>query len=188
MALTVGDRPVHPLTAEDVMGMVRAGILGEDDRVELLHGVLTAMSPQDPPHAIVVQRLTAWLAPLMVAGTCDVRVQLPFVVPDATSLPEPDIAVVDHVRGTVDHPRAARLLIEVAGSSLRVDTSIKPALYAAAGVLEYWVVDVPGRRLRVFEAPSGDGYRQERVLDSGRAAPRSIDVEPLVLAELFAGL
>jgi Uma2 family endonuclease len=188
MALTIGDRPVHPLTADDVLAMVDAGVLGEHDRVELLLGVLTEMSPQDPPHAVVTQRLTRWLAPLMVAGTHDVRVQLPFRVPDDTSLPEPDVAVVARDDARVDHPREALFVIEVADSSVRVDTVVKPPLYAAAGVPDYWVVDVAGRRVEIFEGPAADGYRHRRVVDAGVVRPRSVDVAPLVLSELFAGL
>ena len=188
MVLTVGDRPVRPLTADDVMEMVRAGIIGDDDRVELLHGVLTAMSPQHPPHAVVTQRLTRWLAPLMVEGAHDVRVQLPFRVPDQTSLPEPDIAVVERDDARIDHPQEALLVIEVADSSLRVDTAIKPALYASAGVPEYWVVDVAGHRVRIFERPAGDAYRERRVLDAGSAAPHAIDAGVLDLDALFVGV
>src|SRR3712207_682706 len=95
MALTYEGRAIRPLTADDVMAMARHGIIHEDERVELLHGVLTKMMSQDPPHAVVTQRLNRWLAPLMAAGTHDVRVQLPIVVPDRTSLPEPDIAVIE---------------------------------------------------------------------------------------------
>lgn len=189
MALTVGDRPVRPLTAEDVMAMVRTGVLREDDRVELLHGVLTAMSPQDPPHAIVVQRLTAWLAPVMVAATYDVRVQLPLAVPDVTSLPEPDIAVVERMSGCVDHPATALLVVEVADSSLRVDTAIKPALYAAAGVPEYWVVDVRRHRVQVSSAPVGQRYTATEVAaGSTTIAPMAVEDLPLALDRLFDGV
>jgi Uma2 family endonuclease len=189
MAFTVADRAIRPLTADEVMRMVRVGILGEDHRVELLHGVLTAVSPQDPPHAVIVQRLTAWLAPLMVAGTHDVRVQLPLVVPDPTSLPEPDVAVVEHDPATIAHPTTAALVIEVADSSLRVDTTIKPPLFAAAGVPELWVVDVRGRRLRTFTDARPDGYASERtVAGDATITPGRVDAPPLALDALFAGL
>ena len=191
MALSLGDREIRPLTADEVMQMVRVGILGEDDRVELLHGALTQMSPQDPPHAVPVQRLTRWLAPLMVAGTHDVRVQLPMRSPDPTSMPEPDIAVVEHddSASMLVHPMAGVLVIEVAYSSLRTDTRIKTVLYAAAAVPEYWVVDVAGRRLLVFTDPGVDGYATRTVLGLQDAArPRKLEVGPLHLAELFAGL
>jgi len=54
MPLTVGDRDVRPLTADEVLRMVELGVLGEDERVELLHGVVTTMSPQSEGHAAVL--------------------------------------------------------------------------------------------------------------------------------------
>ena len=190
MALIVGDRPIRPLTADEAMRMVELGIIGADERVELLHGALTRMSPQHPPHAVVTQRLTAWLAPLMVAGTHDVRVQLPLTVPDRTSLPEPDIAVVERDEAhAVAHPLGALLVVEVADSSLRIDMTIKPPLYAAAGVPELWVVDVAARRVTVLSEPDdGDYARSERRAPPDAIAPRSLRVDPLELSELFAGL
>lgn len=188
MSLTVGDREVRPLTADEAMEMVRLGIIGEDERVELLHGVLTRMSPQDPPHAYLTQLLTAWLAPLMVAGTHHVRVQLPLSVPDRTSLPEPDVAVV--ARGDADytrHPLGALLVIEVAYSSIRIDTKIKPPLYASAGTPEYWVVDVTGRKVEVFTNPTPNGYADRTIHQPPTLLrPTSLDTEPLDLATLFS--
>ena len=188
MPLTVGDRTVRPLTADEVLRMVATGILSEDEPVELLHGVLTAVSPHSEPHVAVLQRLHRWLAPLIVDGRHDVRLQMPLVVPDRSSLPEPGLAVVTRDDSTIAHPTSALLVIEVAVSSLAADTSIKPPLYAAAGVPEYWVVDVPGRRLRIFSQPGPSRYGVEgTVAPPGPARARGIDVEPLDLDALFAG-
>ena len=55
--------PVHPLTVDDLAAMVDAGILGEDDHIELLDGVLVEMSPQGEPHAHAIRRLTMRLVP-----------------------------------------------------------------------------------------------------------------------------
>lgn len=187
MALVVGDRPVRPLTADEAMRMVEAGILGADERVELLHGVLTEVSPQSPEHVEIIQRLARWLGaavPRLV-----VRLQFPLIVPDRTSLPEPDIAVVepgDYLRA---HPDGALLVIEVAFSSLATDTKIKPELYAAAGVPDYWVVDIEAKRVRVFREPRAEGYASEALLGpEGFAEPLRVGVPPLDLAELFRGL
>jgi hypothetical protein len=96
MALTISDRAVRPLTADEDLRMVELGILSEDERVELLHGVLTAVSPQSEEHVAVLQRLHRWLAPLVLVGAHDIRMRMPLVVPDRISLPEPDIAVTTH--------------------------------------------------------------------------------------------
>lgn len=187
MALTVGDRPVRPLTQDDVIRMVEAGIIGDDEPVELLHGVLTAVSPKTPGHEQVKLRLGRWLARGFADGRYDVRTEAPVAVPDRTSLPEPDIAVVQR-DDAVAHPGTALLVIEVAVSSLRVDTTIKPDLYAAAGVPEYWVVDVGKRRLRVFHDPGPDGYLTSRTIAGGTIAPIAFEIEPLDVAGLLAGV
>ena len=75
MALTVGDRPVRPLTQDEVLLMVEAGILGDDEPVELLHGVLTAVSAKTPGHEAVKLRLVRWLAAGAAAGRFDVRIE-----------------------------------------------------------------------------------------------------------------
>jgi Uma2 family endonuclease len=187
MAFTLGDRPVRPLTADEVLRMVEAGILGEGRRVELLHGALTEMSPQSPEHAEIVVRLTRWLDAALPRFV--VRGRSPLMVPDRTSLPEPDIAVVEPGEYLRAHPEGALLVIEVASSSLEIDTRIKPDLYAAAGVPVYWVVDVVTKRVRVFREPRGGGYAARTMLGpDGSLAPVAVDVAPLELAELFRGL
>jgi putative restriction endonuclease len=189
MALTVGDREVRPLTADEVLRMVEAGILSEDEPVELLHGALTAVSPKSPAHEAVKTRLQTWLWRGAAEGTYLVRVEAPLVVPDRTSLPEPDLAVVAVGEYTTRHPTAALLVIEVAASSLQTDTTLKPALYAAARVPELWVVDIPGRRLHVLTDPRPDRYAVTTILEAGATvSPGHITATPLALADVFAGL
>ncbi len=189
MAFTLGERDVRPLTADEVMRMVEAGILSEDEPVELLHGVLTEKSVKSPPHEAVKSRLIKWLAAHASAGGHEVRVEASIVVPDRTSLPEPDISVVAAGGDPLRHPTTALLVVEVALTSLRTDTTVKPALYAAAGVPDLWVVDVPARRLRIFSDPHAGSYAAERVVGEHEVVkPRHVDVPFLDLAELFAGL
>jgi Uma2 family endonuclease len=189
MALTVGDRAVRPLTADEVLRMVELGILSEDEPVELLHVVLTAVTPQSVAHVAVLQRLQRWLAPLVVAGAHDVRIQVPLAVPDRTSLPEPDVAVVERDDSLLAHPTSALLVIEVAVSSLRTDTRIKLPLYALAGVPELWVVDIDARRVRVFADARDGSYASEvRAGPDGLLRPAALDIGALDLARLFAGL
>jgi Uma2 family endonuclease len=187
MAFTLGDRPIRPLTADEVLRMVEAGILGADRRVELLHGVLTEVSPQTPEHVELIVRMTRWLdaaSPRFV-----VRARFPLIVPDRTSLPEPDVAVVELGDYSHAHPEGALLVIEVALSSVAVDTKVKPELYAAAGVPDYWVVDVAAKRLQVFREPEGDRYASEAVLGpDGTLEPVAVEAPPLDLAGLFRGL
>ena len=188
MASGVEERPIRPLTADEVMRMVELGILDEDENVELLRGVLRAMSAKTPAHETVKMRLVSWLM-AGDAGRHHVRVESPFVVPDRTSLPEPDITVVEPGDYTRSHPSRALLVIEVAVSSLRTDARIKPPLYAAAGVPELWVVDVEGRCVRVFTDPRPDGYGTERAAGARDVLrPRAVEVAPLPVRDLLAGL
>jgi Uma2 family endonuclease len=189
MALTFGDREIRPLTTDDVSRMLEAGILREGDPVELLHGVLTEVTQQAPPHALVIQRLTAWLAPLMVAGTHGVRVQLPLVVPDRTSLPEPDLAVVEPDPPPASHPAAAALVVEVAHKSRYIDTKVKAPLYAEAGVPEYWIVDLLRGHVQRFTNPSGGEYTdRSEVVAPQTLRAEGLDLAPLAVADLLDGM
>lgn len=165
MALTYGDRDVRPLTANEVLRMVDAGILGEDEPVELLQGVLTAVSPTSPAHGTVKTRLIGWLAPVVAAGGCALRVEEPLAVPDGTSLPEPDLAVVQD-DSVIGHPTAALLVVEVAVTSRSLDLEVKPALYAGASP-EYWVVDVPKRCVHAFADPADGRYATRSLAREG---------------------
>jgi Uma2 family endonuclease len=187
MAIEFADRPVRPLTVDDVMRMVEAGILDENEPVELLHGVLWKKAVKSPEHEELKARLNAWLRP--GTGPHQVRVEGALVVPDRTSLPEPDIVVVEPGNYLRGHPSHALLVIEVAASSLRLDTTAKSVLYAQTGTPECWVVDVDARRVHVFREPEPDGYASHSRVGPGEVIePLHVDVEPLDLAELFRGL
>lgn len=189
MAFTVGEREVRPLTADEVLRMVELGILDEDEPVELLHGALVRMSPKSTAHEEVKLFVNQWLAENARRGGYVVRVEGSLRVPDRTSLPEPDIAVVPAVRDRRRHPDTALLVIEVAVSSLRTDTRVKPALYAAADVPELWVFEAERRRLHVFEDPTPDGYASLRIVEGHEhVQPQHVDVPPLSMPELFDGL
>jgi Uma2 family endonuclease len=146
---------VRPLKRTEYETMVAAGLF-EDERVELLEGVIVEMSPQSPSHAAAIQRLDRILQRL-VGERASIRVQMPFVAGDL-SLPEPDVAVVppgDYERA---HPAEALLVIEVADSSLRKDRLVKAEIYARAGVPEYWVVGLLDELVEVHTEPAGVAY------------------------------
>lgn len=186
MTLTVHDRPVLRLTVDDVMVMAEHGLF-ENRRAELIDGVLIDMTGQLPPHSWPIRVLNRWLSSLVATGAYDVDVQLPFAVPDPYSLPEPDVKVIPRV-GRDEMPSRALLIVEVAHTSLRPDTTRKVELYAEAGVPDYWVVDVKHRQLQVRRDPVGDRYRSLEVLGSeDTVRPLAFDVAPLHLGELLTG-
>lgn len=173
----------RPITRVEFDRLVALGFF-EDENVELLYGVLVQMTPQDPPHSSVVQRLTTLLVPPLV-GRADVRIQLPFAASD-DSEPEPDVAVVPAGDYRAHHPREAWLLIEVAYSSHLKDRSVKSRLYAECDVAEYWIVDVAARAVEVYTEPSGGSYRTTLVRRSGdELSPARFPDVILRIDELF---
>lgn len=155
-ALLPADK-LRPLRRVEFDRLVGLGMF-EGEKVELLYGRLVRMSPRGERHAFSITRLTERLVSGL-ASRAQVRVQLPFAASDESE-PEPDVAVVargDYLDG---HPRRAFLVIEVAQTSADEDRRIKGALYASAGVPEYWLVNLAERVVEVFREPTGGGYRQ----------------------------
>lgn len=153
-------------TADEYQAMGRAGILREDDRVELIDGEVLAMSPIGPPHTGTVNRLTR-LFSVRVGETAIVQVQLPVRL-DPHSEPQPDLVLLkpraDFYGAAAAAPDDILLAVEVAQSSLAFDRGIKADLYARRNVAEYWIVDlVHGTVIRHID-PAGGRYRQAAVV------------------------
>jgi Uma2 family endonuclease len=150
-------RPAEPaptrLDAEQYFALVDRGELRPDDRVELLEGVVVSMAAQGSPHANAIARINGLLVPL-VGGRGVVRVQCSFRA-GRYNVPEPDFAVVPGPleRWEHEHPSEALLVIEVSDSSLPTDRLSKAAIYAAAGVPQYLIVNLPGDRIETFAGP-----------------------------------
>jgi Uma2 family endonuclease len=146
---------VRPLKRIEFERLVSEGLF-DDERIELLGGVIVEMSPQDTRHSAIIERLSRVLM-AAVGADASVRTQLPFAASEF-SLPEPDLAVVPRVDYDEAHPDRAYLVVEVANSSLRKDRSIKSELYARAGVPEYWVVNIGEREVEVRTLPRDGAY------------------------------
>lgn len=173
---------LHPLELDDYERMVEVGILDENDKVELINGVLCEMTPQGEEHSELIQ----WLTFVLVRGLPEdgpfVRPQLPMRLPPR-SMPEPDFAIVDTRKG---HPSTALLAIEIANTSQRFDLGTKAGLYAAAGVAEYWVVDIPARVVHVHTEPSATGYGRLETVRSGILMAGFAGAPPVDLDAMFA--
>src|SRR5262245_19941424 len=133
--------------------MIDAGVLREDERVELIEGVLVNVSPQNADHSLVVERLSDALF-VNLPPDFVIRCQLPLAL-SQTDEPEPDVAVLERAthRSRREQPTTARLIFEVAADSLRKDREIKAPLYARAAVPEYVIVDLKQNRLEVHRDP-----------------------------------
>jgi Uma2 family endonuclease len=147
--------------------MIRAGILTEEDPVELLAGWLVPKMPENPPHRVATRLLRQALECVVPAGWY-VDSQEPITTAD--SEPEPDVVVVrGETRQYLDRhpgPQDVALVIEVADTTLQRDRVFKQRIYAAAGIPVYWIVNLLDNQLEVYTAPSGPvqqpDYRQCR--------------------------
>ena len=181
--------PRHRLTIDDYHRLGEAGVLGEDDRVELLEGQLVDMSPIGPRHALAVDALNELLV-TAVAGRAAVRVQNPITLDDRSE-PQPDIVLARrpwHGYPTY-HPGPADviLLIEVADSSRETDLGAKRELYALAGIREFWIVDLITDGVLVCRNPDGASYAATtRVEPAGVLEVEALPGVTIPAASLFA--
>lgn len=156
-------RQERAFSADEYQELAEAGILGEDEHVELLGGRILAMAAKGNEHVYVTARLhAAWIA---AYGVEHVRKEEPLRV-GPFDVPEPDLAAVrpDMAAWLVGHPRGdeAILVAEVSVSTLDDDLD-KLLVYARGGVPRVWIVDVPGRRVLVHEEPTDAGYARVRM-------------------------
>jgi Uma2 family endonuclease len=174
-------RQPYRFTAEDYHRMAEAGILGEDDRVELIEGQIVEMPPIGSPHSGTVTFLTGRLSRAL-GDRGIVSVQNPIRLSDISE-PQPDVAILhprrDFYRSSHPRPEDVLLLIEVAETSVDFDRSVKLPLYARVGIPEYWLVDLERGVLEVYRSPQEDRYAGVQELAArARVAPASLpDVE-----------
>ena len=162
-AFAIQPELVRPLKRSEYDRMVELGLF-QDEKVELLRGVLVKMSPQYAPHASTVEKLTELLV-MRLQRRFRLRAQLPLALSDISE-PEPDIAIVPLGNYDAEHPRTAVLIIEVSDSTLKKDRD-KAAIYASAGIGEYWIVNLVSRTVEVYSSPDGDRYAESRTLRAG---------------------
>jgi Uma2 family endonuclease len=172
-------------TVDEYHKMVEAGILNDEDKVELLEGYVVEKMPRNPPHDVAIQRLDKRFHRAVPAGW-EVRVQSAIQLPD--SEPEPDIAVArgDDFTFATRHPEAAELgaTIEVADTSLARDRQDKGRIYARARIPVYWIVNLPDRQIEVYTNPSGS---ESTAAYGQRQDYRAGDVVPIILDGVAVG-
>jgi len=161
-------------TIDDYYRMAGVGILGDDDRVELLEGEIIAMPPIGPQHADEVGWLTAMFHRIFGARA-HIRVQQPVRLSDHSE-PEPDLVLARNWPGVERpyrgvHPQAKdlQLVIEVSDSTLSYDLGDKQRTYARHGVSELWVLDLEGHRLVVHRDPGPAGYQTVETFRRGQS-------------------
>ena len=159
----------HRLSVAAYERMAEVGILGPESRVELIDGEVLDMSPIGSLHAAVVSRLARDFI-VAIGSAAVVRVQDPLRIDDFNE-PEPDLAILapreDFYATRHPGPGDTLLVVEVADSSLAHDLDTKAAVYAGAGIPEYWVIDLAGRGVVLFSDPRGSVYETRRTHRTG---------------------
>jgi len=177
------------LSLAEYDSMVRVGAFDRIARkVELIKGELIEMNPAGPIHDDLITYLTAWSADHRDRSRTIITSQTGLNLPEQVSRPEPDLLWLRKDRYKHAHPIASdvHLAIEVAFSSLAYDLEQKRLLYAAAGIVEYWIVDATTSCIHVFTNPEQGDYSDLQIFKSGETlAPQIAPDAKLQLHELF---
>jgi len=148
--------------------MADAGVFAEQERTELLSGVVFSMPPAGPPHSSTVNAIVKYLIAVLDAAEGDVRFEEALTI-DGGNEPVPDIVVArpssNSYRDRHPTPEDVRLVIEVADTSLNRDLGEKRILYGSVGIPEYWVVDLAQRKLHRFDALIQGRYTRKALCD-----------------------
>lgn len=170
--------PTRRWTREEYYRAAELDLFGLDERLELLDGEIVSKPPRSPRHVLATEQTLRALARAFSPVPCVLYKEDALVLGEMTQ-PEPDILVA---RGSNEDyqerhpgPEDILLVVEVADRTLRADREQKGLLYARAGIPEYWIVNLPERRLEVYRQPSPEGYRERRALEGGQIlAPLSV--------------
>jgi len=167
MAIEVPTR--RRFSVEEYFKLFEIGVLGSDERVELIEGEILVMTTPGPAHSAIVMRLNKFLV-TRLPDQALVRIDSASVLSE-DSAPRPDIAVIcmrdDFYEVADPRPNDILALVEVADSSLRLDRGRKLGLYARTGITEYWIVNVAAKTIERCRHPDGEGYAERLVFTNG---------------------
>jgi Uma2 family endonuclease len=199
MPVTVTETPSRPIdqgprrkrwTRSECAALEATGMF-DQQRLELIEGELIDKMGQKRPHVNSLTLVAGWL--MQAFGGRYVNLAAPIDVSpedNPTNEPQPDLIVLRPdfaaFRSATPQPQDLRLVVEIADTTLSFDLTIKAALYARAGIVEYWILDIPGRRLLVHRDPRAGQYRS--VVAYGEletVAPLSAPDSPFRIADAF---
>ena len=176
---------LYRMSIDQYHRLADAGLEEDFPHCELIDGVLVRKDMKSPEHEDATAWLLEWLMFSIDRARFQVRVGTALTL--AESEPEPDLVVISRDTPRSRHAATAVLAIEVSWSSLRRDLNRKAALYAEAGVDEYWVFDVHARRIVVHRAPRDGTYAEVREAHAGeRIAGIGAGLPELEVDDLFA--
>jgi Uma2 family endonuclease len=163
-------------TVAEYYRMAEAGILSEDDRVELLDGEVIEISPIGSLHAACVDRLNKCLSGVSQEHFI-VRVQNPIRL-DNYSEPQPDITLLrvrsDFYAGAHPTPADVLVVIEVADSSVELDRQVKLPLYVQAEIPEFWLANLPDDMVEFYAQPVNGVYQVAKIFGRGEIVSSQI--------------
>jgi Uma2 family endonuclease len=188
------DVPTRRWTRIEYDRLIDAGFFRPGDPVELLGGQMVVAEPQGSRHYAALRATQEALRAAFSDGW-EIRGQGPIALDDESE-PEPDLAVVP---GTfrdyrTAHPSSPSLVVEVSETSLTLDRAHKDSLYARAGLVDYWIVNLPERRLEVYRDAEPDAtarfgwrYRSITILEPGASvSPLARPDRRIQVSDLFA--
>jgi Uma2 family endonuclease len=163
--------PHYKFTVADYYRMAELGILDPNKRVELLEGEIVEMTPIGGPHAFAVSRIVALFVRMLASENVIVHGQNPVRLGERSE-PQPDIALLrpgPQFPRVHPQPEDVLLIIEVADTSLAIDRFRKAPIYAGAGIVELWIVNLNGETVEVLRQPSVGGYASAELFSRGQS-------------------
>lgn len=154
--------PAWRCSNEKYLGLIESGVLGTSDKVELIRGLISAMTPAGPDHSSVIGIIPTLFKDLL----SDYRLLIQGTVRISEgNILDPDITVLKphtnaYYRKKHAGPDDILLIVEVSNSSIRRDREVKTGIYAAAGIAEYWIADLNTKTMIVQRQPKGEVYEQ----------------------------
>lgn len=175
-------------TRDDCKRLEESGVLNY--RYELVEGAIIKIE-QNTPHALLVSRLLSWLFEVFgvsfVLSQCSIDVRLEDnptseLMPDVVVLNKSAVAILSRPK-----PEDIRLIVEVSDTTLRYDMTTKAALYARAGIPEYWVTNLSECQITIYRSPSVDGYSDIATYGKGeQVAPMAAEDKPFFVYDFFS--
>ena len=175
-------------TLNEYHQMIEVGLIS-GRQVELLNGEIVEMPPEGPEDAQLSTDAADYLRSLL-GDKALVRDAKPITIPETSSEPEPDLAIVQPLRALyrTRHPYPENIfwVIEYSNTSLSKDLDAKRKVYASSGIKEYWVVDLKNRLVKVLRNPIDGNYSEELTLIDGEISPIAFPEIKVLVRQLFS--
>lgn len=152
--------PLRRISVSEYHKMGEAGIFSEDERIELIDGVIIEMSPIGSEHAATVKKINRLFSSNLSSNKAMIGIQDPVILDDGTE-PQPDVTLLkprdDAYASGHPRPEDILLIVEVADTTVEEDRTVKLPRYAACGIPEMWLVNIPERKIEAYHTPVGEG-------------------------------